>query len=707
MPTLSIDIEARLAKFQDGLDRVARDAGRSARQIEGAFSGLKSTLAGLGAGVTFGAIAGAIKQTILDIGDLNDAAAEAGISVESLSSLLNTLKPTGVGLPEIVDLTGKIVRAMQQAESATSAQAAAFKALGVATRDSAGNLRGADDVLSDVAAAMSRYQDDANKVAIAQALLSKTGASYLPVLGDLASRQREAASITKEQAQAADDLADQVRELGVQYDILKQKIVGSFLHELLAALERFNKLNELAGLNIVKRIQIQGFGPAGDAASDLEENARAIEKSQASIDRIRASIEQASSRQSEGFFSDLVNRGDLAILRRNLADAEAGLKALKDRRQYLELVKRQSDPRQPAGPDTRPGAPAIPGAGGAGTAGRTASEAARAFEDFESRVNAAVSRLFENTPIAKARELEAVLLRLDQLFQSGIDPDIYGQAVGETLVGLVQSGKSASDALAELDKRFFDGKISAEAYDAALAKIYRTTATAGRDGQAALEELANKWRDLADPTREYLRELEEVRRLHADGKLTDIEAQRSLADIQRRATAGLQGTNEALADQKNLANDLGLTFTSAFEDAIVAGDGLRDVLAGLEQDILRIVTRRLVTEPLGNAITNLLGSAIGGIRFGPDAPIVASVPTTIFPNRASGGPVSSGMPYIVGETGPELFVPHVNGDIVPRADGGPTVNMTVYTRDAESFRRSEGQVVSRLSGALARSGRFA
>jgi hypothetical protein len=43
--------------------------------------------------------------------------------------------------------------------------------------------------------------------------------------------------------------------------------------------------------------------------------------------------------------------------------------------------------------------------------------------------------------------------------------------------------------------------------------------------------------------------------------------------------------------------------------------------------------------------------------------------------RASGGPVSSGSPYIVGERGPELFVPSSSGNIVPNnaLGGGFTI----------------------------------
>jgi hypothetical protein len=46
------------------------------------------------------------------------------------------------------------------------------------------------------------------------------------------------------------------------------------------------------------------------------------------------------------------------------------------------------------------------------------------------------------------------------------------------------------------------------------------------------------------------------------------------------------------------------------------------------------------------------------------------------PHRAAGGPVSSGSAYMVGERGPELFVPKTSGTIVPGGGaGGVTVNV--------------------------------
>ena len=44
---------------------------------------------------------------------------------------------------------------------------------------------------------------------------------------------------------------------------------------------------------------------------------------------------------------------------------------------------------------------------------------------------------------------------------------------------------------------------------------------------------------------------------------------------------------------------------------------------------------------------------------------------------AEGGPVSRGMPYLVGERGPELFVPNANGTVLPNGAGGTPVTVNV------------------------------
>jgi hypothetical protein len=71
-------------------------------------------------------------------------------------------------------------------------------------------------------------------------------------------------------------------------------------------------------------------------------------------------------------------------------------------------------------------------------------------------------------------------------------------------------------------------------------------------------------------------------------------------------------------------------------------------------------------------------------NFMSNVPVLGS----IFGKRASGGPVSSGAPYLVGERGPELFVPSSAGQVIPNyAMGGATTvnNYNIQAIDVKSF----------------------
>ena len=62
----------------------------------------------------------------------------------------------------------------------------------------------------------------------------------------------------------------------------------------------------------------------------------------------------------------------------------------------------------------------------------------------------------------------------------------------------------------------------------------------------------------------------------------------------------------------------------------------------------------------GGGLGGLIGSLFGGGATGMPLNLLA---------RAGGGPVSSGQPYMVGERGPELFVPKASGSIMPNRAG--------------------------------------
>ena len=78
------------------------------------------------------------------------------------------------------------------------------------------------------------------------------------------------------------------------------------------------------------------------------------------------------------------------------------------------------------------------------------------------------------------------------------------------------------------------------------------------------------------------------------------------------------------------------------------------------------------------------------------------------PGRATGGPVSPGRAYMVGERGPELFVPTSSGAVVaPRQGGAPDVRISIAVNAPagsapEALARSSRQVARAVRGALLR-----
>jgi hypothetical protein len=86
---------------------------------------------------------------------------------------------------------------------------------------------------------------------------------------------------------------------------------------------------------------------------------------------------------------------------------------------------------------------------------------------------------------------------------------------------------------------------------------------------------------------------------------------------------------------------------------------------------------------------------------------IGGVISTIFGGaKAAGGPVSSGKSYLVGERGPELFMPSGSGNIIPNhslGGGGTVINLTVNgALDAEGTARTIINVLNRSNarGAL-------
>jgi tape measure domain-containing protein len=92
---------------------------------------------------------------------------------------------------------------------------------------------------------------------------------------------------------------------------------------------------------------------------------------------------------------------------------------------------------------------------------------------------------------------------------------------------------------------------------------------------------------------------------------------------------------------------------------------------------------------------------------------VAAIRSQTFSGRALGGPVMGGKPYIVGESGPELFTPSTTGSITRNSDlqgGGVTnVNFTIVANDTTGFDQllasRKGVIQQIISDAMLEKGR--
>ena len=143
-------------------------------------------------------------------------------------------------------------------------------------------------------------------------------------------------------------------------------------------------------------------------------------------------------------------------------------------------------------------------------------------------------------------------------------------------------------------------------------------------------------------------------------------------EIRKELITTYERIRDLQIEQGRLSMEAGAMIAQGFEDAILSGQKLGEVVRSLGRDLVRLVFSQLVTQPLAAGIGGAIKSAFGF--------------------RAMGGPVSSGSPYVVGEKGPELFVPHASGTIVPNnkmGGGSGSGSVTVNYNIAAGVSRAE------------------
>ncbi len=163
--------------------------------------------------------------------------------------------------------------------------------------------------------------------------------------------------------------------------------------------------------------------------------------------------------------------------------------------------------------------------------------------------------------------------------------------------------------------------------------------------------------------------------IEAFGEL-DSETQKSfkaMADGVEIVTESVKQSGEEI---KPWAEEMNRSMTAAFSDAFYnIGSGA----SNFADDLINAFKRVLANEATSSLFNMLagMGESSGGSWWG------AALSSIFGGARANGGPVSAGSAYLVGERGPEIFMPGSSGAIAPNAAMAGGVNYApVYNIDA-------------------------
>lgn len=135
------------------------------------------------------------------------------------------------------------------------------------------------------------------------------------------------------------------------------------------------------------------------------------------------------------------------------------------------------------------------------------------------------------------------------------------------------------------------------------------------------------------------------------------------------AAAGFTTANEQISTYYDNVKTV-----AALSLAKAAGDTVLTAFGGSPLSSIIALTAGNVAEAAGGALNFMNDPAAAATALGNITKLIGSSLLSIIPGLAEGGPVSSNSPYIVGEVGPELFVPSSNGTIIPNDKLGGTSN---------------------------------
>jgi len=679
--TLSIDLEAKLANLERDFSKASRLAEDNARKMKSAYSDVGKTFESLGA-----ALAGAVGVNFfttlvvsaIDAQDkLKDLSKSTSLSVETLAGLSSVAQKTGSDIDGIADAINKLsVNMGKDAEK--------FAKLGIVAKDPVEAFKQLADVFNAI-------EDPQKRAAVAAEALGKSWKSAAPALsegskaiGEMIERGQKLSGITSESADKADELNDNFADLKGSVGGLATQFANSLVPSLTDTVKAMNAAIEKGNIleSVIRGIAGIGKIPFDLMLGDIDTTVGAQIKE---LDQQLATLGR---RRREGENGGLLNQwlyGSTEELDKKIEITRNQLDALKKYGDRLtKPVAASSGVESPKEKD-------IKGFFGGDEKGTTKSP-------------------------KKAKEVQ----------EASAEATAYGKSM-QALADMTRDADAALLDLSKSQKTIYDLMVSSEWQS--MPDTWKQTAIAQAEAAIAGEKAAESAKRLSTMLGETdSSKIEKAR----DDMLLLVEALEAgkISEEQyvEAASKRLETNTEKLKEQKTVAEELGLTFTSAFEDAVASGGDFSNILKGLEQDLIKLMLRLSVTEPAMKAISGVnWGSLASGLvssfmGSGTPAPQAkGGVFTSPSLSAYSGGVYNSPTPFrfasgagIFGEAGPEAIMPlkrGADGKLGVASQGAGNVVVNVINNgegQAKTEKRSDGRggsiidvVIEQVRGAIA------
>lgn len=616
--------------------------------IETRATSLRGVFGALVPAASFTGLAAAFKTINDGVDALNDLKDATGSSIENISALEDVAARTGTSFDTVGTALIKFNQILNEAKPNTDA-AAALKAIGL----EAEALKQIDpaEALRVTAVALGQFADDGNKARVVQELFGKSLREVAPLLNDLKEQGALLAKVTTKQAEEAEKLNRQLFELQKNAKDTSRVIVAELVPAINRMLANYLQLREQGLLGTV----------LADAAKELVGLGQLTDNAGADINRLIALRDKLQEKgRKSGFTSSIKDEIEevnnlLAVSRiRQASQIDLG-------GQFSDAVSRRTTPR-----------PSLD------YKNNTKSEAEKIDEQ---RTSLAAFVRQQQAQLDNTEKLTETQQALNFLASQGVQGQI--PQVRELVLGLaerVDQEKKIAAVLAE------QNRLQKEMDDAYRSRL-----------QGMLE---------SGPAARLEKTREDIQLLTAEFEEGRISEEQYLDAVTGRLNLVADGVKEA----SDNAREFGFIFNSAFEDAIINGKDLSEVIQALGQDIARMAIRKSVTEPLGNAVGSFLsdlnfadifGFANGGIMT-PSGPIPLH-------SYANGGIATSPQLALFGEGRMnEAFVPLPDGRSIPvslRGGAGSQPIMQTFNFNGPAD-RAQVITAAQLGAAMAREQRI-